>query len=111
MLIESTKRNGFQILRVNDPVNLRSDLGDLRKAVEEYVGQGVVNIALAFSKDSYFYTKHISILVQCLEMLKDANGTLAMIDPNEEILDVLRTIGFFDFTKIYANDDEVGLEK
>jgi anti-anti-sigma regulatory factor len=108
MLIETYATNGFQILKVKDPVNLGTDLADIRRLVDEYLGKGLHNIALSFTPDSYFYTKHISILVQCLERIKEAGGRLAVINPNDDILDVLKTIGFLDLTSIYKSEAEIG---
>ncbi|MBD3346042.1 MAG: STAS domain-containing protein [Chitinivibrionales bacterium] len=107
MLIESTYIHGYQLLKIKKELNLNSDLTELRQIIEEYVEKGPINIALKFTDDSYLYTKSIASLVQSFEMVRDHGGKMAVINPNEDIIEVLNTVGFTDLVKICKNEEEL----
>lgn len=108
MLIETSWKDDYCVVRVRDNVTLHSDLSRLKEIIAEKTDQGTTHIALRFTDSSYFYTKQIATLVFCLEKIREVNGTLALIAPNENILDVLKTVGFMDFARVYDSEDDFG---
>ncbi|MBD3421248.1 MAG: hypothetical protein GF398_14125 [Chitinivibrionales bacterium] len=107
MFIHSDKRHGYKILRVKDDLGRETDFAELKNKVKECVDQGDTNVALAFTKESYFYTSSISGLVQCLGLVREKNGKLAIIQPNEGMLDTLRIVGLGKLIDIYFSEDEI----
>ena len=107
MLIESYQKNGYQVLSIKEDMTISSDVSELKMLVNGYLNRKVLHIALLFTKDSYLYTKSISILVQCLEMIREHGGSLAIINPNEDILDIMNTLDFSRVIRIFPFEDDI----
>ena len=110
MLVESTAVHGFQVLRIKDDLSVNSDISEIKPIVHEYLQQGITKIALAFSRDSYLYTRSIAVLVQCLEMINERKGVLAIFQPNEDILDMLAAISFDTRVLIALSENDLAVK-
>ncbi|MBD3420013.1 MAG: STAS domain-containing protein [Chitinivibrionales bacterium] len=108
MLIESSRVNNYLVLKIKEDLGLNSDLTELKNIITEYVDEGITKIALEFTQDSYLYTKSIAILVQCCESIREKNGTMALINPNEDIIDILETINFDSLIQICDSEEKLG---
>jgi len=106
--IITSRKNGYEILRIQEDLSAKSDLSLVKAKIREYLSRGKVNLALAFTADSYFHTQTISVLVQCIEMVHKQGGLLGIINPNEEIRDILRTINLDKLVRIFASEDSIG---
>lgn len=107
MRIEESSRHGYRVIRVTEDIVLTSDVGELREHLEKALQKGEKRVALGFTPNSYLYTEAIAVLVQCFELIQDAGGKLAIINPNEDILDVLRIAGFLDLVAVVKTEDEL----
>ena len=90
MLVESRLVKNFRLLDVRDDTFNDDDLKDLRKLVESYVEEGETRIAILSNPNAYPYSKLISALVQCNQIVAGKDGQLAVIQPNKAFLDVLQ---------------------
>jgi len=106
--IITSRKNGYEILRIQEDLSAKSDLSLVKAKIREYLSRGKVNLALAFTAKSYFHTQTISVLVQCIEMVHKRGGLLGIINPNEEIRDILRTINLDKLVRIFASEDSIG---
>ncbi|MBD3392533.1 MAG: STAS domain-containing protein [Chitinivibrionales bacterium] len=105
MRIERMRKNDCVILRVREDLSAKSNLAPLKAQIAELVRKDILRISLAFTESSYFHTHTIAILVQCIEIVHEKGGALGIINPNEEILDVLNTISLDKLVRIYATED------
>jgi anti-anti-sigma factor len=110
MRIETTVTNGYQVLRVLEHLNSRSDLDQLRGAVEQALTRGNNRIAISFTDDSYLDSRAIGNLAKCLELVKEKQGRLAVVQPNPEIADFLRIVGFVKHVELCSTERELGRE-
>jgi anti-anti-sigma factor len=107
MLIESYHQHGYQILSIKEDLTISSDLSELKALVQGYMQKGITDIAFSFTEASYLYTKSISVLVQCLEAIRDRGGTMAIIHPNDDIVDILDTLDFDKIIKIFPTEQDM----
>jgi anti-anti-sigma factor len=103
-------KNAYTIFRFLEDVGINTDLAELKVLIEEHLQKGNKNIAIAFTKNSYLYTKSIAILIACSEMVREAGGSLAIIEPNEDIVDILAVIDFDKIIKIFSSEEELELQ-
>lgn len=107
MQIESVFKNGYQILRVKDDLNFTSNLSDIKWLVEEYLRQGIVNIAISISAKSYLSSMSIGYLLHCYKMLKEQGGRLAVIQPDSEDTDLLEVLSLTSVIETYTSEEEL----
>jgi hypothetical protein len=92
MRYDKAQRGQYVIIRILDDINLNSDIEPLTTVVERNILAGRKHLAFAFGDDSFLYTRHIAVLIKCLEMLREEGGSLAVVHPNRDIIDVLALI-------------------
>ncbi len=107
MNIKSTVQNGYRILDIQDHIGIYTDLSDLITHVEQALQNNETSIALCFTEDSYLFSNSIRIIMQCFEMIKDREGTLALIHPNEDILSTFRVLDLDKIINIFPSSAEL----
>jgi anti-anti-sigma factor len=107
MNIETHQKGDYYVFKFKEDIGLGSDLSVLKPMIEEKIGIGITNIALAFTKGSYLYTRSIATLVVCFEMIKEHNGQLALISPNKSIQDILGIIDFPKIIRVCKSEEEL----
>lgn len=103
--------NGFEVVSIRDDIGPRMDLREIRDAVEKLVAQGHRNIALSFTPSSHLDSRAIGDLAKCLELVRNHGGRLAVIQPNPEIADFLRIVGFIKHVEICSTEAELGFSR
>jgi hypothetical protein len=107
MNITIYKKGKYQLLRIVDDVGLNTDLSELKSAIEDQLSHGETMIAVAFTPQSYLYTKSIAVLISCSEIIKEAGGHLAIVEANRDILDIFSVIDFDKMIKICKNEEDL----
>jgi anti-anti-sigma factor len=107
MEIDIYTKGKYRVLRLKEDVGLNTDLKELKSCIEGQLSQGKTCIALAFTQQSYLYTKSIAVLISCSEIIKDAGGHLAVIEANRDILDILSVIDFDKMISLYKTEEEL----
>jgi anti-anti-sigma regulatory factor len=107
MNVDIYKKGKYQVLRLKEDVGLSTDLGALKPVIEQQLSQGISFIAIAFTQQSYLYTKSIAALISCSEIIKDAGGHLAIIEANKDIMDILSVIDFDKMISMHASEAEL----
>jgi hypothetical protein len=92
MKYEKAQKGPYVVFRILEDINLNSDITPLTILVEQNLQMGKKHIAFTFGQNSFLYTRHIAVLVKCLEMLREESGSLAIVHPNRDIMDVLALI-------------------
>ncbi len=107
MLIESLFKHNFQILKISQNSDKNNSFSDLKEFIEELLKKGNTNIALSFSEDFHIHSKPIGILVVCNEMIKKYDGTLAIINPNSHISELLKMTGVDKQITIFDSENDL----
>ena len=100
--------NIYLVFRIQEDVGLHSDLSELKQQIDHKLSTGTQHIVIAFTPNSYLYTRSIAVLISCLESIKDHNGSLAIMEANNDILDILSIIDFDKMIKIVKSESELG---
>lgn len=108
MLIESAIVRGYQIFRIKEKLTCGSDISQLKASIEECLHVRRVNIALSFEPSSYLSSGPAGVLTQCLKMILEHSGNLALIRPGGRILDRLIALDVDSLVKIYGSEDDIG---
>jgi anti-anti-sigma factor len=99
--------NGYQVFRVSEDLALGADFGVLTKFIEKAVRKGQTKIAINFTPQSYLYTPTVARLVDYFKLLQQHKGTLCLVQPNEDILQVLDMIGLTKFVRIVHSEKDL----
>jgi anti-anti-sigma factor len=89
MNIKRYEKNGHMVLKVTEDLGIRSDLSGLRDAVTHYLEKGERNIAVCFTPNSFLSSRAVAVCAQCVGLVHERGGRLAIIRPNEQIRDLL----------------------
>ena len=107
MEIEISYKNGYRVIRIRESLGAQADLGELCDEVARALEEGIERIAVAFTDDSYLDSRAIGNLARCVEMVGAVHGTLAVIQPNPDIADFLKVVGFVNHIKVYPSENEL----
>jgi len=109
MRIDIYQKNIYHIFRIQEDVGLHSDLSELKQQIDRKLLEGARHIVVSFTKNSYLYTRSIAVLIACLESIKDHDGSLAIMEANKDIFDILSVIDFDKMIKIVKSESELGV--
>lgn len=107
MLIESTRKNSYQIFKIKEDLFFSSNIPGLKRLIEESLAKGITSIALQFTEKSQLGSPSIRTLVQCFEIISNREGKVAVIRPCSDILFSLDIIGFKSIVKVVDSEDEL----
>jgi hypothetical protein len=107
MIIEVTHREPYVIFRVKEVLDSNSNFSELQTLIKEYLKKGNRNFAIGFSKNSFFYSKTIATMISCIELIKDQNGVISIIEANQDVLEFISAIDNEGFISIFQTEDEL----
>lgn len=107
MNLTASHRGHYHVLTLNDAICLSTDISFLAEAVEHEIAAGHHAIAFEFTVDSFLYSHHIAVLVRCIELVREQQGTLCAINPNKDIKEVLQYLDLEKTFKIVNSADEL----
>lgn len=107
MIIDITLIEPFILFRIKVDLDNKSSILELLELVRKYVDNGQKYFAFGFSQNSFFYPPSISVVVQCCEMIKSADGFMAIVDKNADLEDMVCSIDADQFIKLFNNVDEM----
>ena len=111
MNIETYIKNGYRVLRIEGDVTINTDISPLKKAIDDCLEKGELKFGILFPSTTYLFSRSIGTLVQCYEMISSTGGTLAIIKPNQNILDLLNVLGdcyFNNQIQVCESEEELG---
>lgn len=109
MNFEIGKRGIFQVIRIQDELNVVSDLTELGYLVQGYIKQGKRHIAVGFSGMSYIYSGAVAVLIRCHRELKEDDGELCIIEPNEHIRPILNLLHIDQVLRVLDSVEDLDL--
>jgi anti-anti-sigma factor len=107
MKIDISQKGIFQILRIEEDLDIVSDLSELRFLIIGYINQGKRYIAISFVNASYIYSGAITVLIECYKKLKNVNGELCLLEPHSAVLNVFHYLNLDQLIPIYTSIDEL----
>ena len=111
MEIEALDKNGYRLLRIKDDLSIENDVAELKSLVKPHLDEGVKNLALSFTGNSYFYSRTIAILVQFMGQIKENDGNFAVIHPNAEVLEMIKLVGLGKLIETYTSEESIGVKR
>lgn len=84
-----------------------AELEELRHLIKGYIEQGSKYIAIRFSDATYLYSGAIAVLISCFKILKDVQGHLCLLEPKNEMINLLRQMGIDRLIPLYATFDNL----
>jgi anti-anti-sigma regulatory factor len=109
MLLDTGKRGRFGIVRILEDLTIHTDPGPLKKIVEDYAARGTFNVAFSFTPGTFPSSRLMAILVSSREILRKHNGKLAIINPNEKMIDTFNVLNLAhgDFFLLVDTEEEL----
>jgi anti-anti-sigma regulatory factor len=107
MVIESVKKGDFRLFRINQDLTIYSDLSILKEVIQNALLNGEKYIALRFSPTSIFSSQAVTVLIACIEMVKECGGKVAIVKANPSLKHLLSIIDLEN--AIHSFESEVGL--
>jgi len=111
MKIESYAKGHYRLIKIEEPLKVISELGELKSLIEGYVENDEVNIAVNFTDASYLYSGAISVLVNCYKIIQNKAGDLCIVEPNPTLLELLKQMNIDTIINIYASESELPAKK
>jgi anti-anti-sigma factor len=107
MKIDMYTHGDYQVLKIEDGLQVISDLSELKFLIEGYLKRGKIHIAVGFTTTSYIYSGAIAVLVDCYKKIVKEGGDLCIVEPNPEILGVFNVLNITRILHIYQSEDEL----
>ena len=105
MDIEALDTNEYRLLRIKEDLSPDTDLKQLKMLINSHLDDSVKNLALSFTKDSYFYSRTIAILTQFMGHVKENDGQFAIIHPNANMLEMIELTGLSRLIETYSSEE------
>lgn len=111
MKIQTYPKGIYQILKIEDDVQVISDLSELQFLIEGYLRQGKRNIAVCFTSATYIYSGAIAVLIGCFKKIKDGKGELCILESKKEMLTIFEHLGLSKIINVYKSEDDLPTER
>jgi len=92
MLINTYTKGKFGVIKVLEDLTLHANPSTLKRLVEDFVAKGILNVAFSFTPATFPSSRLMAVLVTSRELLKREGGSLAIIAPNEKMLDTFNIL-------------------
>jgi len=107
MKIDISQHGVYQVIRIEDNLDVISDLSELRFLIQGYLSQGKPYIAIAFTNASYIYSGALAVLIDCFKKIMDKKGELCLVESHSEILNIFRFLHIDQFIPVYGSLDDL----
>lgn len=78
----------------------------LKSYVNTLLEREISIVAMNLAKVTYLDSGALNVLIYCHNTLRKKSGSLALIEPNEYVRDVLEVVGLNKLVKIYSTEEE-----
>lgn len=105
MSILSTKNAGVLIVKPSGRLDTQT-APEADQLISSAIEQGETRLLVDFGQTNYISSAGLRVLLKATKQLKQAGGTFALCDANEQIREVLEISGFATIMPCYASLDE-----
>ncbi|MBD3420369.1 MAG: STAS domain-containing protein [Chitinivibrionales bacterium] len=95
----------YQIIKIEEDLNIIADLHELYYIVEGYVNRDLTNIAVSFANANYVYSGALAVLLKCLKKIKAKKGDLCIIEPSPDIRNIFISLGLDRLIPLHTSED------
>lgn len=107
MEIELATKNNYLIIRVAEIVRLDTDISVVKTIIEEKIEEGFTNFAISLLKDSRLSSMSIGTVLQCYAIVRESDGKVVLVNPNDDDDDLMEVLGFNSLIKICKSEDAI----
>jgi anti-anti-sigma factor len=107
MNVKRYEKNGYMVLKITEDLGIRSKLSELRDIVAQYLERGTTHIAVSFTPNSFLNSEAVAVCIECVEQVRERGGRLAVVRPNEQILEILRITELSELVDIFNSDNDL----
>jgi anti-anti-sigma regulatory factor len=109
MLINTYTKGKFGVINVLEDLTLHANPSSLKTIVDDFASKGVLHVAFAFTPNTFPSSRLMAVLVNSREALKKQGGTLAIIAPNEKMLDTFNVLNLAhgDYFLLVESEEEL----
>jgi anti-anti-sigma factor len=107
MKIDIHTHSGYQVLKIEEDLEVISDLSELKFLVEGYLKRGRRYVAVGFTTASYIYSGAIAVLIDCYKKLIKEGGDLCIIEPNQDMQGVFQILNIDKILHIYHSESDL----
>ena len=108
MKIDIHDHGSFKILKVEDELEIITDLSELKFLIDGYISQRIHKIAISFSGTSYIYSGAIAVLMECHKSLLDLDdGKMCIIEANDDIKIIFSSLNIDKILDIYDSENDL----
>lgn len=107
MKTETVKKKEIMVLRILENLDIKSDISDLQKVIEDIIEKGDVSIAVSLTPNSRLSSMSIGMLLRFYSILKEQGGKLSLVQPNKEDAELLKLLSFTSVMEIFESEDEL----
>lgn len=97
----------YQVIQIEEELNVISDLEELFYLVKGYVEQGKIRIAVCFPNASYIYSGAIAVLLKCFKAVRQDRGDLCIVEPNPDIKNILHTLNVDRLVHVLESEEDL----
>ncbi len=101
------QKGTYHVIKIKEILNLTSEIDALEGIVRDLVEKEKYSIAIHFTDDSYLCSRSGATLIRCWELLKEHEGTLALLNVNQDIRDFLAIIDLDSLIRIFNSEEEL----
>ncbi len=97
----------YQVIQIEEELNVISDLQELFYLVKGYLEQDKSSIAVCFPNTSYIYSGAIAVLLKCFKAVRKDRGDLCIIESNPDIKGMLQALNIDRVIRILDSEEEL----
>jgi anti-anti-sigma factor len=98
--------NNFHVIDIAGKIDRLKDSIVLKSYVNMLLERKLYFVAMNLAKVTYLDSGALNVLIYSHNTLRKNNGSLALIEPNEYVRDVLEVVGLNKLVKIYSTEEE-----
>ncbi len=107
MQIESILKDDILILRILENLDINSELSDVKEVIKKNIKKDIKDIAVSLTPNSRLSSTSIGQLLRCYSILKESDGKLTIIQPNEGDSELLSILSLTCVIDIFKSEDEL----
>ena len=105
------QKGRYRVVKIDEDVMFNTDISELNIVIRDMLDQGKRTIAVCFKPISMLNTKAVADFVQCIEMISNSKGELAVVSPSKYIRGFLHAIDFDHVVKVCNDEEELEQEE
>ncbi len=105
------QKGRYRVVKIDEDVMFDTDISELNIVIKDMLEQGKRTIAVCFRPISMLNTKAVANFVQCIEMISNCKGELAVVSSSRYIQAFLHAIDFDHVVKVCTDEEELEQEE